>query len=149
MEVILKQDIDRIGKAGSVIKVKDGYARNFLIPNGLAMPVTTENLKQYEQQKQQKSLQFEKIKKEAQILSEKLSGLSLTIPALTQEGDENKLYGGISAVDLAKALEEEGFKIDKSFIALNEPIKSLGIYEIPVKLHPDVSAKIKVWIVKK
>jgi len=147
MEVILSKDLERIGKAGQVIKVKDGFARNFLIPNGLAVPVNVTNLKKLEEEKQRKILQLEKLKKEAEELSAKLSGLSLTMPVLTQE--EDKLYGSINAIDLANALKEEGIELDKNKIALDEPIKALGIYEVPVKLHPEVTAKIKVWIVKK
>lgn len=147
MEIILNQDVERLGKAGTIIKVKDGFARNFLIPNGLAMPKTTANLKKLEQEKLKKTLQSEKTKKEAQDLADRLGHLSLTIPVLTQE--EDKLYGSISSSDLARALKEEGFDIDKNSIILDEPIKSLGIYEIPIKLHPEIPCKIKVWVVKK
>ncbi len=147
MEVILNQDVNRLGKAGQTVKVRDGFARNFLIPNGLALPLTAVNLKKLEQEKQKKLLGLEKAKKGSEELKVKIENLSLTIPVLTQEGD--KLYGGISAADLANALSEEGFSIEKTLIVLDEPIKSLGIYEVPIKLHPEVSAKIKVWIVKK
>ncbi|MBM3255796.1 MAG: 50S ribosomal protein L9 [Candidatus Omnitrophica bacterium] len=147
MEVILKQDINKLGKAGAVVKVKEGFARNFLLPNNLAIPVTAANLKSLEQEKQKKVLQLEKAKKEAQDLKAKLDGLSLTIPVLVQEGDV--LYGSITTADLERNLKEEGFNIDKELISLEEPIKALGIYEIPVKLHPEVGAKIKVWVVKK
>ena len=149
MEVILNKDIDRLGKAGSIVKVKDGFARNFLIPNGLALPLTAANLKRIEQEKQRKTLQLEKHKKEAEELKEKLASLSLTIPVLTQEQEEDKLYGSITPVDIASALKEEGFDIDKNSIILDEPIKSLGIYEIHIEVHPEVSAKIKLWVVKK
>ena len=147
MEVILNKDLDRIGKAGAVVKVKEGFARNFLIPNKLAIPLTPENLKRLEQEKIKKNLQQEKIKDAAQEQKERLEGLSLTVQALTQE--EDKLYGSIGVIDLAAALKEEGFEIDKNSIVLDEPIKALGIYEVPVKLHPEVLAKLKVWIVKK
>jgi len=147
MEVILNQDIDRIGKAGNIVKVKDGFARNFLIPNGLAIPVTPVNLKKLEQEKQQKTLQSEKAKREAEQLRDKLAHLSLTMPVLTHE--EDKLYASIASQDLAAALGEEGFNIDKNSIMLDEPIKSLGIYEVSVNLHPEILAKIKVWVVKK
>ncbi len=147
MEVILKQDIDKIGKTGTVVKVKDGFARNFLIPNGLAIPLNPANLKKLEQEKQRKVAQIEKTKKECEKIKERITNLSLTIPALAQE--EDRLYGGISAQEIASVLKEEGFDIDKNCIILDEPIKSLGIYEIPIQLHPEVSAKIKVWIVKK
>lgn len=147
MEVILNQDIDRIGKAGSIVKVKDGFARNFLIPNGLAVPATPVSLKRLEQEKQIKALHLEKVKKESEEIKAQLDKLSLTIPVLTHE--EEKLYAGITASDLANTLKEEGFNIDKNSILLDEPLKSLGIYEVPVKLHPQVLAKIKVWVVKK
>ena len=148
MEVILSQDVEKIGKAGSVVNVKDGYARNFLFPNKLALPVTQSNLKMLEQDKAKKNQHLEKIKKEAEELKGKLANFSLTLTALTKE-EEEKLYGSITAQDIAGALKEEGFEIDKSYIVLNEPIKALGIYEIPIKLHPEVEAKVKVWVVKK
>ena len=147
MEVILNQDIDRVGKTGNIVKVKDGFARNFLIPNGLAVPLTAANLKKLEQGKQRKFLQLDKIKKEAEELKGQLERLSLTIPVLTHA--EDKLYAGITSLDLANALKEEGFDIDRNSIVLDDPLKSLGIYEIPINLHPEVLAKIKVWVVKK
>ena len=147
MEVILRQDVNKLGKAGSLVKVKEGFARNFLLPNNLAVPVTSANLKSLEEEKQKKARQLEKLKKDAEELKAKLDNLSLTIPVLVQEGEA--LYGSISAADLERNLKEEGFSLGKEMILLEEPIKSLGIYEIPVKLHAEVQAKIKVWIVKK
>lgn len=147
MEVILNKDIEKIGKAGVVVKVKDGFARNFLIPNKLAIPSTSENLRRLEREKLRKNIEEEKVKKEAEEIKSRLEGFSLTIPALTQE--EDKLYGSIGPNDLAEALKEEGFEVEKNSISLDEPIKALGIYEVPVKLHPQVLAKLKVWIVKK
>lgn len=147
MEVILSQNVDKIGKAGAVVKVKDGFARNFLLPNKLAVPLNPSNLKKLEQEKARQALELERIKKESEGLKEKLENLSLTIPALAKE--EDRLYGSISSQDIAKALKEEGFEIDKNIIMLDEPIKSLGIYEISVRLHAEVLTKIKVWIVKK
>jgi large subunit ribosomal protein L9 len=147
MEVILNQDIDKLGKSGAVVKVKDGFARNFLIPNGLAIPLTSGNLKKLQQANFRKAQELDKIEKDSLALKEQLEGLSLTITALSQEKD--KLYGSITSQDIAQALKEEGFNIDKDSIVLDEPIKSLGIYEVPIKLHTEVLAKIKVWIVKK
>jgi large subunit ribosomal protein L9 len=147
MEVILNQDIDRLGKSGTIVKVKDGYARNFLIPNGLAVPLTPKNLERLEQEKKRKTLQLEKAKQAAEELKNKLANLSLTIPVLIHE--EDKLYGNITSLDIATALTEEGFNIDKNSIILDEPINSLGIYEVPIKLHSEVIANIKVWVVKK
>jgi len=147
MEVILTKDVEKIGKAGAVLKVKDGFARNFLIPGGLALPVTAGNLKKLEAEKQKRSEQAEKIKKDALALKERLGSLSLTIPATSQ--DDEKLYGSIADHDISLALKEEGLDIDKNIIELSEPIKKLGIYEVSIKLHPEVMAKVKIWIVKK
>ncbi|MBI4981746.1 MAG: 50S ribosomal protein L9 [Candidatus Omnitrophica bacterium] len=147
MEVILNQDVDKIGKAGSVVKVKDGFARNFLIPNRLAVLVTTGNLKKLEQDKERKSLMLEALKNDAEALKAKLSSISLTLSSLAKE--DEKLYGSITAHDIAVALKEEGIELDKSLIDLSEPIRALGIYEVALNLHPEVSAKLKVWVVKK
>ncbi len=147
MDVILKQDIDRLGKAGSVVKVKDGYARNFLIPNGLAVSCTSGNLRKLQEDQQKKQAQMDKVKQEAEGLKGKLAELSLTIPVLVQE--EDKIYGSIGPQEIVAALKDEGFEIDKNSITLNDPVKALGIYEATLKLHPEVIAKIKIWIVKK
>lgn len=147
MEVILTKDIDKLGLAGQIVKIKDGFARNFLIPNRLAVPATAGNLKKLEQEKQKRILQLEKTKKEAEELKARLTDSSFTFPVLTQE--DGSLYGSITPADVFQLLKEEGFEIEKNSIILEEPIRALGIYEIPVKLHPEVSAKIKVWVVKK
>lgn len=147
MDVILTQDVNKIGKLGSVVKVKDGFARNFLIPNNLAILATAGNLKKIEQEKQKKNIQLQKAKKDAERLKERLANISLTLPALIQE--DEKLYGSITSQDIVAALKEENFDIDKNAIILDEPIKSLGIFEVPIKLHPEISTKIKVWVVKK
>lgn len=147
MEVILSQDVNKLGKAGSVVKVKEGFARNFLIPNKLAVPLTKENLQRLEQERDKRSAHMAKLKKEAEELRDRLAGISVTIPVLVH--DAEKIYGSISAQEICAALSEEGFSIDKGLIALAEPIKTLGIYEVPVNIHPEVSVKIKVWIVKK
>lgn len=147
MEVILTKDVDKVGKSGSVIKVKDGFARNFLMPNKLALPVTPENLKRLELAKQKKALEAEKIKNSSNELKTKLEKLSLTIPVLAQE--DEKMYASVTAQDIVSSLKEEGIEIDKNAVILEEPVKALGIYEVSVKLHPEVTAKLKIWIVKK
>ena len=131
------------------MKVKDGYARNFLLPNKLAVEVTASNIKILEQQRLKKNHQLEKLKKEASELKGKLAALTLTMTALTKDGEEEKLYGSITSQDISNAIKEEGLEVDKAFIILDEPIKALGIYEVPIKLHPEVIAKVKVWVVKK
>jgi large subunit ribosomal protein L9 len=147
MEVILIKDVEKIGKAGSVVKVKEGFARNFLFPHNLAKVATPGSLKQLEKEKQVRSAQYAKTKEESEEVKKRLNALSLTISALTQ--GEEKLYGSISGHDIAAALKDEGFLIDKNAIELAEPIKSLGVYELPVKLHPEVTATLKLWVVKK
>ncbi|MBU0504142.1 MAG: 50S ribosomal protein L9 [Candidatus Omnitrophota bacterium] len=147
MEVILIQDVLGIGKAGTRVKVKDGFARNYLLLKGLAAQATAANLKDLEQKRKIQSLRDEKLKEQAEGLKAELEKLSLTLPSLAQ--NETELYGSITNLDIERALNEEGFNIDKNSIVLDEPIKSLGVFEVPVKLHSEISAKIKVWIVKK
>lgn len=147
MEVILKKDVHKVGKAGDTIKVKDGFANNYLLRNGLAVPLNSSNLRRLEDEKQHKALESKKHKDAAEELKARISSLSITLPVLVQA--DEKLYGSITAQEISAALKEEGFEVGKNCIVLDEPIKSLGIYEVPVKLHPEVSAKIKIWIVKK
>ncbi len=147
MEVILNKDVEKIGRAGTVVQVKEGFARNFLFPHNLAKPATASSLKKLEQEQSARLAQSAKIKQESELIKQRLNGLALTIPALTQ--GEEKLYGSIHSHEIAEALLAEGFSIDKNAIVLPEPIKSLGIYELPVKLHPEVIATVKLWVVKK
>jgi large subunit ribosomal protein L9 len=147
MEVILKQDVDKVGKSGAVVKVKDGFARNFLIPNNLAVPLNPSNLKLLEEEHKRSTQRLAKAKQDAEALKEKLSAISLTVPVETHE--EDKMYGSISAQDICGLLKDEGVEIDKGFVELAEPIKALGIYQVPIKLHPEVSAQVKLWVVKK
>lgn len=147
MEIILTKDIEKLGKAGQVVNVKDGFGRNFLIPRGLAVPSNAVALKRLEADKQRRLQDKEKAKSAAEEIRKKLENFSLTIAVLTHE--DEKLYGSITAADVVAALKEEGFDIDKSFIVMDEAIKTLGIFEVLINLHPEVSAKIKLWVVKK
>lgn len=147
MEVILSQDVGVLGKLGEVVKVKDGYARNFLIPRKLAYVATAANLKRIEQQEKNRKIQYEKDKKEAEELAEKLSKASCTVSV--EVNDLDKLYGAILEIDIANALEVEGFTVDKKTIVIENPIEELGIFEIGVHLHPEVTAKIRLWVTKK
>jgi len=148
IEIILKNDIEKVGKAGAVVKVKDGYARNFLIPRGLAVEVSEASLKSLEQDKKHKELQKEKTKQAAQQLAEQISGLSCTVTVEATEDD--KLYGDITPAEIAQAIEaEKNIKIDKKSIIVKEPIQSLGIYEVEVRFHPEVIAKIRLWVTRK
>ena len=147
MELILKQDVKGVGKAGDKIKVKVGFARNYLLPKGLALSVTNQNIKILEEDKKRKDKQAEKLKAEALELVKKLSGLSVNVAVQVHE--DEKLYGSVTAQNIYDALKEEGVEIDKRSIILPEPIKTLGIYDVPVKLHAEVETTIKVWVVKK
>ncbi len=147
MEVILIKDVEKIGRAGSVVKVKEGFARNFLFPHNLAKPATAGSMKQLEKEAQIRSAQYAQAKEDAEGLKKRLGEFSLTISALVQ-GDE-KLYGSIGVHEICEALKAEGFTVEKNSIELAEPIKSLGIYELAVKLHPEVKATVKLWVVKK
>jgi len=147
MKVILTDNIEKVGKLGTVVNVKDGFARNFLFPRKLAVPSTPGNLKALEAKMKKKAKELEALKDGAEKTRVRLEVLSLTMPVLTQEDD--KLYAGISSVDILQALKDEGIILQKSDILLEEPIRALGIYEVPVKLHPEVEGKVKVWVVKK
>ena len=147
MKVILTDNIEKVGKLGAMVNVKDGFARNFLFPRKLAVPSTPGNLKALEAKMKKKAKELEALKNEVEKTRTRLEALSLTMPVLTQEDD--KLYAGISSVDILQALKDEGIILQKSDILLEEPIRALGIYEVPVKLHPEVEGKVKVWVVKK
>ena len=147
MEIILSKDVQKLGKAGDVVKVKEGFARNYLFPRREAYPATPANIKRVERLKEQKVQVEQQAKQQAQELAEKLSKVSLSISA--EVNDLEKLYGSVTDVDIARALEAEGFTVDKKNIILEHPIQELGIYEINVKLHPDVTAKCRLWVTKK
>jgi large subunit ribosomal protein L9 len=149
MEVILNQDVAGIGKSGDVVKVKDGFARNFLFPKKLAQELTAGNVKNFEQEKIRKAQKLEKGKKDAEQLRDKLAGLSVTMPVLTQDKDKDKLYGSVTSLEIQRCLKDEGYEIEEHKIVMEEPIKALGIYQVPLKLHPEVLGYLKVWIVKK
>lgn len=147
MKVILLETIDRLGKMGDVISVKEGYARNYLIPKNKARPATPGNMKTLEALKVKQAAEEAKKLDEARALADKISSLSLTIGA--QSGEEDKLFGSISNDMISAALSEEGITIDKREIVLDEPIKKLGVYQVTVKVHPDLKASLRVWVVKK
>ncbi len=147
MKVILIEDVQKLGSMGEVIQVKEGYARNFLFPKNLAKSATVSNLKGVEEIKKRKMLALMKEKRTAEELRDKLSLVSCTIPVEADE--EDRLFGSVTSQDIARAFEEEGISIDKRKIILDEPIKKLGVYHVSVKLHPEVRAEVKVWVVKR
>ncbi len=147
IKVILKENVPGLGRNGEVKQVKDGFARNFLFPRNLALLATDNNLRQVEAEAKKRESLNALEKKKAQELAEKLTSLSVTITVEVNE--DEKLYGSLTQQDIAKALATEGVAIDKRNIVLNSHIKELGIYDLDVRLHPDVTSKIKVWVVKK
>lgn len=146
MKVILKDDIKSIGKAWEVVDVKDGFARNYLIPNNLAIVATSENLKRIENEKKKKDEQSAREKKDAELLADKIANLSCTVQA--NAGEEDKLFGSITGEDIANVLLNEGIKVDKKHIIFDEPVKKLGVHQVKVRLHPEVTANLKFWVVK-
>ena len=147
MKVILIEDVKSVGLMGDIVQVKDGHARNFLFPRKLARPVTSSNLKIIEEIKKKKVTALVKEKKAAEGLKEKLALASCTVSV--EAGDDDKLFGTVTSQDIASALEQEEFSLDKRKIILEEPIKKLGVYNVEVKLHPEVKTDLRVWVVKK
>ena len=146
MQLILLKDVEKLGKRGDLVTVKDGYARNFLFPAGLARPNTPGNVRFVEKIKELEKARLQGELEQAQKLAERISSISCTLRAKVGEGE--KLFGSITAQDIAVALGAEGISIDRKKIVLEQPIKSLGIFQIPIRLHPDVDTMLKVWVVK-
>jgi large subunit ribosomal protein L9 len=146
MKVILTQDITGLGSIGDLITVKDGFGRNYLVPQGKAVQATSQNMKKLEHQKRQIKEKIDKAKREAQRLAARIEAVSCTVAKAV--GEEDKLFGSVTAMDIESSLKLEGIEIDRKRINLPEPIKALGIYNIPIKLHPEVTAILKLWVVK-
>ena len=146
MEVILRQAIENLGKPGDVVKVKNGYARNYLLPHGLAYEATPGNLKRIQQERDRLDAAESTRRMTAQELATKLEQVSLTFSA--RVGEEGKLFGSVTASDIAQQLETQGYRVEKRQIDLHEPIKSLGVYRVPVRLHADVKPEVRVWVIK-
>jgi large subunit ribosomal protein L9 len=145
MEVILKEDIANLGKIGEVVRVRDGYARNYLLPRGLVLVANKKNLKTFEHQKKLVADQKQKVMRQVQAVSEELAGVALVIPMRT--GEEGRLFGSVTNIHIEKALKAKGLQIDRRKIHLGEPIKSLGEYEIPIRLSADLTVPLKLSVV--
>ena len=145
MKVILIQDVPSLGKAGDLVKVNDGHARNLLIPKGLAIEADNKNIKTFEQAKKNILQKMQKEKAGAQDLSTRLSQVTLTLPR--KVGDQQKIFGSVTSKDIEAALRDKGFPIDRKKIVHDEPIKSLGEFSVRIKLHPGVETEIKVNVV--
>ena len=147
MQIILMQNVEDLGKVGDVVKVKDGYARNYLMPRDLAMVASAGNVKRIEKEKAKRLAQYEQAKQKAQAEADVLSKVSITVAV--EVNDQEKLYGAVTEHEILKALEAEGQKIEKKALVIEKPVEELGIFEIGVKLHPEVIAKIRLWVTKK
>lgn len=145
MEVILKEDIANLGKIGDIVRVRDGYARNYLLPRGLVLVANKKNLKTFEHQKKIVGDQKQKIMRQAQAVGNQLNGVSLVIPM--KVGEEGKLFGSVTNLQIEKALKAKGLEVDRRKIQLAEPIKSAGDYEVQVRLSADLTVPLKVSVV--
>ncbi len=147
MQIILRDDMENLGKSGEVVNVKPGYARNFLLPRGHAVKATATDVKRVEHEKRVIAARTAKLAKEAQAEADTLSKVSVSISRAV--GEEDKLYGSVTSRDIAEALAAQGVQVDSKKIHLEEPLKTLGMTEVQVKLGRGVNATIKVWVVKK
>ena len=146
IHVVLQQDVQNLGKSGDLVRVRPGYARNFLIPRGLAMPATAGNMARIEDLRQKARARAAKELVQAQDTAKKLESLSVKIARAV--GEENKMYGSVTSKDIEEAFAAIGVEIDRKKISLGEPIKTLGLSEVQIKLHHDVTAKLRVEVVK-
>jgi large subunit ribosomal protein L9 len=146
MKVLMKQDVPKIGKKGQLLEVKEGYARNFLIPKGLAVEASGGALKQVEEDQKAQERRKAKEVEEAQALGEKIKGLTLTLRH--KAGEEGRLFGSITSAEVAEALKAKGFDIDKKKIILDEPIRLVGEYTVKIKMHHDVTIDLNVDVLK-
>lgn len=148
MKVILRQDLEKLGSAGEIVSVKPGFARNYLLPRGFAYEATSANVRQLEEDRRRAEQRAKRDFLEARRRAAQLDGVSLTFHA--KAGEESKLFGSITSSDIAERLNEQNldFQVDRRWVELDEPIKTLGVYSIPVKLHTDVRPEVKVWVIK-
>lgn len=144
MKVILQVEVKNLGSPGQIVEVADGYARNYLIPRGLVVEATKSNLKKLEEEKRKSELQEKHERENAQQLIHKIEGLTLQL--LRKASEDNKLFGSVTAQDLAEALNQQGIDIDKRKIELAEPIKSLGEFLVPIRLHREITTNLKVLV---
>ena len=145
MEIILQEEVANLGQIGDIVKVRDGYARNYLLPRGLAVQANRRNVRVLEHHKRLVAAKKERVQRQAQTLLDQLSALSLTIPA--KAGEEGRLFGSVTNIDLEAALKEQGLTLDRRRILLDEPIKQLGSYEVPVNLGGALRANIKLEVI--
>ncbi len=147
MEIILSKNVEKLGKVGDVIKVKDGFARNYLFPHKIGVAATAGNIKKVEQFKAKEVALYEERKKQAQALADKLSKVSVSIAV--EVNDLEKMYGAVTETEMLVALEQEGYKFEKSQLVIEKPADELGYFDIGINLHPEVKGKFRLWVTKK
>ena len=146
MKVILTETLDHVGDAGEIVEVKPGYARNYLLPRKLALVASTGNMAVYEEVKTRRGAQAAREKREAEERAEALGKASITIAVAV--GEEDRIFGSVTNQQIADLLKDQSFDIDRRTIQLDEPIRALGVYDVPIRVHPEVEATVKVWVVK-
>ncbi len=146
MKVILTEALEHVGDAGEIVDVKAGYARNYLLPRNLALVANTGNMAVYQEVRSQRGAQAAREKREAENRAEALGKASITIAVAV--GEEDRIFGSVTNQQIADLLKDQNFDIDRRTIQLDEPIRALGVYDVPIRLHPEVEATVKVWVVK-
>jgi large subunit ribosomal protein L9 len=146
LQVILRKPVEKLGHPGEVVKVAPGYARNFLVPRGLAYPASAANASRVAHEKKALETRLARVREEAVRAAERLAEVSLTF--VERAGEEDQLYGSVGAERIAEKLAEMGHPVQRRHVQLEEPIKALGVYSVEVRLHPDAAATVKVWVVR-
>jgi len=146
MKVVLRQTVKNLGEKGDIIRVSDGYGRNYLIPRQLAWEANEKNIRRLKEEKRREEEKDEKILRSASAFASKLDKVSCTIPV--KVGDSEKIFGAVTSSDIREALLSKGIDVDKKDILLDEPIKELGVYTVEVRIHPKVTGRVKVWVLK-
>ena len=146
MKIILRQDHSTLGAIGEMVEVKDGYARNYLLPKGIALRVTPGNMKLIEQERRALRVRYDREKQGADEMARRIAEVSCTI--VKKVGEQDTLYGAVTTKEIGQILDKEGIEVDRRRIVLAEPIKALGVYTVPIKIHPEVTAELKVWVVR-
>ena len=146
MRILLREDMEHLGRRGDVVRVAPGYARNYLLPKGLAMSVTPGNMKRIEQEQRALQVRRDREKRGAEDLARRIADVSCTI--VKKVGENEILYGAVTTQEIGQVLDKEGIEVDRRRILLEEPIKALGVYTVPIRVHPEVTADLKVWVVR-
>lgn len=145
VQIILRKDVENLGEAGEVVEVKPGYARNYLLPQGLAYEATEGNVKRLDEERRRSRAAEVRVRETAEETAAALEGKSITFTV--RAGEEGRLFGSVTSADIAEQLGAEGIRVDRRVIELDEPIKQLGVYRIPIRLHADVQPELTVWVV--